>query len=144
MFDVAIDTLLRNSEFVAESTRSVLIGWTFKAGRHASGWGTLEEGLLALATLVLWKEELQLVAWLKAEIIKRLGQEDAPDSEMRDRTAHNLRREAVSLRRREFELNLIHSAMGQLEPPKLRALLSEIADLLSPGTAGEHVTPDLF
>lgn len=142
LFEAAIDALLRNSEFVAESARSVLIGWTFKAGRHASGWGTLEEGLLALATLVLWKEELQLVTWLKAEIIKRLGQEDAPNSEIRDRTARNLRRKAVSLRRRELELNPIHRAMGQLEPAKLRTLLKEIADLLSPSTAAEPVEPD--
>lgn len=95
-----------------------------------------------MVTLVLWKEELQLVTWLKAEIIKRLEQEDAPDSEMRDRTARNLRRKAVSLRRREFELNPIHRAMSELEPTKLRKLLTEIADLLSPSTAAEQVKPD--
>lgn len=38
LFEAAIDALLRNSEFVTESARSVLIGWTFKADvMHLAG-----------------------------------------------------------------------------------------------------------
>jgi hypothetical protein len=100
--------------------------------------------MLALVTLVLWKEELQLVPWLKAGIAKRLNGEVAPEQETPDRAAPDLRRQAVSLRRSEFEMNRVRHAMNQIEPAKVRALLMEIADILSPGTTAEQVRPDFF
>lgn len=144
LFDLAMDTFFRNNGRVAERVRLILIDWTFKAGRNATGWGTLENGLQALVTVVLSKEDVKLVTWLKSEVTKRLEQEDALDAEIRDRTARNLRQTAVSFRRRELELNSINRVMGDLDPVKLRELLTEIADILSPGTAGECVIPDLF
>jgi hypothetical protein len=68
--------------------------------------------------------------------------EAAPEQEARDRAARDLRRQVVSLSRSEFEMNLVRHAMNQIEPAKVRALLMEIADILSPGTTGEQVRPD--
>jgi hypothetical protein len=144
MFGAALDASRRNSERVAERARQVLLDWTFKAGRHTTGWGTLEAGLQALATLVLSKDEPGLVTWLKAEVVSRLAQGDPIDRELLDRTAHNLRRKAVSFRRREFEFDLVEREMGNLEPEGLRALLVELANTLSPGTTGERIKPDIF
>jgi hypothetical protein len=99
--------------------------------------------MLALVTLALWKEELQLVPWLKAGIAKKLN-EVAVEQEMLERVAHDLRRQAASLRRREFEMNRVLDAMNQLEPAKVQTLMVEIADILSPGTVGEQAQPDFF
>ena len=63
--------------------------------------------MLALVALVLWKEELQLVPWLKAGIAKRMNGEASPEQEARDRAARDLRRQAVSLSRSEFEMNRV-------------------------------------
>jgi hypothetical protein len=98
--------------------------------------------MLALVALVLWKEELQLVPWLKAGIAKGMNGEAAPEQEARDRAARDLRRQAVSLSRSEFEMNRVLHAMNQIEPAKVKALLMEIEDILSPGTTGEQVRPD--
>ena len=142
LFDVALETFGQGSLEVAESARNVLADWTFKAGHHLTGWGTLEKGLLALATLALWQEDLQAAQWLKAEIIERLGALGASDPELLDRAARGLRQKAASLRPRPFEIDRIERALAQIERPKMENLLKEIADLLSPGTANEPVTPD--
>jgi hypothetical protein len=52
---------------------------------------------------------------------------------VRDRVAQRLRQRAVRIRTREFELSRIDHAMTQIDAAKLRPLLDEIADLLSPG-----------
>lgn len=143
LFETTLDAIARESIPVSERARVLLIEWAFKAGRYNTGWGTLGRAMLALVTLALWKEELQLVPWLKAGIVKRL-KEVALEQETLDRTAHDLRQEAASLRRREFELDRVLHAMNQLEPAKVQTLLIEVADILSPGTAGEQVRPDFF
>jgi hypothetical protein len=135
IFETALDASNRNTVHVAERARQVLVDWTFKAGRNASGWSTLEAGLEALVTLVLSKDESGLVVWLKSEITKQLAQQNPPDNELLDDTARGLRRTAISFRRRELEFNPIHREMGELQPDKLQRLLTEVADLLSPDTA---------
>lgn len=139
LFEAALDAQSRNSFEVSASTRKLLVSWAFKGARHHTGWAVLERSILALVTLVLWKEDLNLVPWLRTELAKRLNGENAPDQEIRDGAARELRRKAETLYRREFELSRINHAMGQIDPAKLQPLLHEIADLLSPGTAGEPV-----
>jgi hypothetical protein len=144
LFEAALDALERESSVVLKSAHDLLVGWAFKAGRHATGWGTLGQAMIALVTLVLWKEDLQLILWLKAETAKRLSGVDVPKQEIRDRAASDLRQQAESLRRSEFETNRVRHAMNQIEPAKVRTLLTEIAGILSPGTAGEPVSPDFL
>ena len=85
--------------------------------------------MLALVTLVLWKEELQLVPWLKAGIAKRLNGEVAPEQETPDRAARDLRRQAVSLRRSEFEMNRVRHAMNQIECQEIGRYLYHFAQM---------------
>jgi hypothetical protein len=144
LFEAALDALERECSLVLNSARDLLIGWAFKAGRHETGWGTLGQAMIALVTLALWKENLELIPWLKAETTKRLSGVDAPEQELRDRAARELRQQAASLRHREFEMNRVRHAMNQIEPAKVRTLLTEIADILSPSTAAEPVSPDFF
>ena len=63
---------------------------------------------------------------------------------MRDRTARELRREAVTLRRRELQLSPIKNRMDQIDAAKMRPVLQDIANLLSPNTAGEPVRVSSF
>lgn len=142
LFDAALGALQRESSVVAKSARDLLIGWAFKAGRYKTGWGTLGQAMIALVALVLWKEDLQQIHWLKAETVKRLSNVDAPEQEIRDRAANDLRRQAKSLRQSEFETNRVRHAMNQIEPARVRALLVEIAGILSPGTADEPLSPN--
>jgi hypothetical protein len=142
-FEAALDASQRDSVRVGRSARRLLIDWTFKAGQYATGWGTLEAGLTALVALVLRLGEPELIAWLKQEVTRRL-QEVPLDPDLLDRTAHNLRRKAASFRRRDFTFDSVDRVMGQLDRDRLRLLLREIADILSPRTAGEHVRPDPF
>jgi hypothetical protein len=139
LFEAALDAQSRESHEVSESTRKLLVSWAFKAGHHHTGWAVFERSILALVTLVLCKEDSGLVPWLRTELAKRLNGQKAPDQELRDRAARELRRKAATIHRREFEFSRINHAMGQIDPAKLRPLLNEIADLLSPGTAGEPV-----
>jgi hypothetical protein len=139
IFEAALDALASGSDEVAAATRRLLMSWSFKGGRYHTGWGIFEKSLLALATLVLWKEDLGLIPWLKLELTKGLNDPNAPDQEIRDRTARELRRRAATLRRREFELNRLENAATQVDAAKLKTLLNEIADSLSPGTSSEPV-----
>jgi hypothetical protein len=132
LFEAALDAMERESSLVLKSARDLLIGWAFKAGCHETGRSTLGQAMIALVTLALWKEDLQLIPWLKAETAKKLNSGGAPKQEIRDRAAHDLRHQAVSLYRGEFEMNRILHAMNQIEPAKVRTLLTEMADNLSP------------
>jgi hypothetical protein len=114
LFEAALDALSSESHEIAASTRNLLISWAFKGGQHETGWAILEKSLLALATLVLWKEELGLVPWLKAEVTKRLVGKDVPSA------ARDLRRQAATMNRREFELSRIKHALDQIDPAKSR------------------------
>ena len=143
LFGAALGAQERESTDFSERARELLIEWAFKAGRYQTGWGTLGQAMIALATLVLWKEELKLVLWLKMAVTKSL-KEVGVGQEMLDRAARDLRREAASHRRRKFETNRVRHALNQIEPAKLRTLLTEIADILSSGTAGEQVHPEFF
>lgn len=132
LFEAGLDAISRGSYDVADTVRTILISWAFKGGRHETSQAILERSLLALAALVLWKDKLGLVPWLKAELAKRLAKHDAPDQEIRDRAAQGLRQHAAAIHGREFELSRINHAITQIDPAKLRPLLNEVADLLYP------------
>jgi hypothetical protein len=142
LFEAALHATSRGSYELAATLRSLLIAWAFKGGRHQTDRAILARSLLGLVTLVLWKEELGLVPWLKAELSKRLTSQEAPDQETRDRAARELRRQAATIRRREFELSRINHAMAQIDSATLRPVLNHVADLLSPGTAKGPIDPD--
>ncbi|WP_148221490.1 DUF2254 domain-containing protein [Bradyrhizobium sp. BTAi1] len=142
LFGTALDAIQRESHPVLERCRELLMGWGFKAAAHTSR-GSLERTMLALVTLALWKEDLGLDTWLKGAIGARL-KTSSLGQELLDRAARGLRRDAASLRRREFEVDRIRHAINQLDRLKVRVLLKEVADLLSPNTAGEKVGSEPF
>jgi hypothetical protein len=126
-------------DIASERLCQLIFSWAFKAGRHAVSWAILERSLSALATLALWQDDPAPAERLKAELAKRLNAENAPEQEMRDNAARELRRHAETLYRPKFESSRIHHAMHQIDQAQMRLLLQEIADLLSPGTVGESI-----
>ena len=96
--------------------------------------------MIALVTLVLWKEELQLIPWLKAAISEKLTAVAIEHATLQS-AADDLRRQAVSLRVREFEMDQVLHAMNQLDLAKVKSLLIEIADIFSLGSAGRSGSP---
>ena len=135
LFEVAQATMMQESDEVSKTVRNLLFSWGFKGGRYDAD--ILEPSMCALATLALWKDEMTLVPWLKTELTKMLNAEKAPEQEIRDNAARELRERASTLYGTGFEVSQINQAMRQIDHEKMGPLLQEIADLLSPGTAGE-------
>jgi hypothetical protein len=144
LFEVALDARLRECNEVFEATREMLISWAFKAGRHHVGWAILERSMYGLATLALCREGTHEALHLKAAISKALGDAETPDHELLDRAAREIRGRAHTLYRRGHFASHIDNAMAQVNEDSLRALLIEVADLLSPATANEPVRVDYF
>ena len=95
--------------------------------------------MCGLATLTLWENEPASPARLKQVISKALAGEDTPDQEQRDRAARGIREKAAALRVREYALSRLEHTMNQIDPERMRPVLVEIANLLSPDTADEPV-----
>jgi hypothetical protein len=134
----------RSSEQVADSAGQCLLGWAVNAGAHRVGWAILERGMYGVATLALLRDDPDQVEKLKAALSKRLSQEGAPSQEIRDDVARDIRRRAASLPRQGHWSSYIERAMGQIDHQRLKSLLEEIADILSPDTSNEPVEPDPF
>jgi len=138
LFETTLDACNREHTSLFEKSREILMDWAFKAGRHVTGWGTLNRALLALATVCLWRDDPPAVSWLRASLKSKLNENNVSQQRLDD-AARRLREEAASLRRREFEMDRILHAAQQIELSRVRNLLTEIADTLSPGTATSRV-----
>jgi len=144
LFGAAFDARASGCDEVFDSARDLLAGWAFKAGRHHVGWETLERSMYGLATLALSKKDIDGGPQLKATIAIALAKEEAPDQELRDRAAREIRRRAETLCRPGHWASRIENAMSQINPDKLGPLLIGVADLLSPATAAEPIRSDYF
>ncbi len=142
LFDSAVDAYIRECDEVGNQVRSLLMSWAFKAGKYETGWAILERSFYGLAILDLKQESGG--AELLSEISTQLSQENAPDQSIRDRTAREIREQAASHYRRPYPLSRIEYEMGQVDEGKLRSLLLEIANRLSPGTANEPIRSRVF
>ncbi len=144
LFEAALDALDRDCDKVFEDARDLLFSWAFKAGRHHVGYAILERSMYGLATLALWKDGFDGGPRLKTTIAAALAKGDAPDQELRDRAARELRRRSETLYRQEHWASRIENAMSRIDQSRLRPLMRTIADLLSPGTANEPISVDIY
>jgi hypothetical protein len=141
LFQAAINA--RNMECfdIAEKIYQLLLDWAFKAGKYTTGWAILENAFYALSTLAVLNSSGDA---LKKEVQYCITNGKLPDQELRDRTAREIRREAVTIRNRDFTSSSIERGMGTVDQNKLKELLKELADIISPGTKDEKVRPDFF
>jgi len=117
--------------------KKILLDWAFKAGKHETGWHVLERSLYGMAILALLAEDIRQCDALKNDIKQRLTKPDAPDKEIRDRAARNIRRRASTLYRDEHRYSRIDNEMSGADHQRLRPLLKDLANILSPETAEE-------
>jgi|GEM_PF-618649 len=132
LFEVAMDAYQRNCIEISKQVHDLLLSWAFKAGKYQIGWAILERSMYGLATLVLAKNDDKECERLKGAILDRLEKEGAPNQEIRDRTARDIRQRAATLYREGHWSSRIENAMIQVNHEKLRSLLEDIANLLSP------------
>lgn len=139
LFETALDAQLRgSSEFCAE-VRKLQLEWAFKAGKYENGWHVLERSLYALATLVVVIGDSNVCDELRQDITRQLKKPDAPDREIRDRAARNIRSRAATLYRAEPRHLRIDTAMSSTDHQRLRPLLGDLANIISPETGREPV-----
>lgn len=137
LFDTAVDSHNRDCDEIAAQIRILLLSWMFKAGKYETGWAIIERACYGLATLDVMrgKDGSALIAVISS----RLAQENTPEQAALDRAAREIREKAATLNDDRFSLSHIGRAMRNTDHGKLRPLLEEIANTLSPGTANEPV-----
>lgn len=137
LFEAAVDAHNRDCLDVSENIVMLLTSWMFRAGQHHSGWGILEHSIYSLAVLALLWEANSGIAKLKTEISNRLVAGGLPDREVRDQAARDIRGRAASLWREGHWGSSIEHGIARADHEKLKPLLNELADLISPETSGQ-------
>jgi hypothetical protein len=143
LFEAALVAHNRGCNDLANDIGDYLLSWTFKGGKHETGWGILETGLAAAAVFALARGDA-LSEKLKTDVASSLSKQGAPAQALRDRAARGLREKAVTLYRQAHVGSRIDMAIKRADHVKLKPLLEEIANLLSPGTTHEPVNPGIF
>lgn len=134
LFEAAIDARNRGCDEIAKEIGESLLSWTFKGGKYQAGWGILEKGLCGLAAFALMAGDEQ-VSEFRTALAAHLSRESAPAQEIRDRAAREILERAESLYRHGHWSSRIDMVIARSDHEKLRPLLEDIADLLSPGMA---------
>jgi hypothetical protein len=132
LFEAAIDAHSRGGIDISIPIRNLLLDWGFKAGRYHTGWSILERSLSGLAAFVLATDIREHVAWLNVAVSRELTKPNAPDSEIRERTAREMRQRAQDLPHVGHWSSGIDNAVNSADPNRLRPLLESVAGLLSP------------
>lgn len=127
----------RGCTAVGDDIGKLLLNWMFKAGQHHTGWDNLERSVYGLAVLAVRFDDGSAADRLKAEISKRMAEGRLPDKEGRDHSALRIRGRAHALDDGDHGPFEIEYRMAGADRSKLQPLLEQIADIISPDTAGE-------
>lgn len=144
LYDAAHDAVNRNCQDVAAEIAGLLVWWMFTGGQYQTGWATLERSIYGAAVLALLLEAGGAIQKLKSEISKRLVTGGLPDQEVKDHAAREIRGRAGALYQEGHRSSSIEAGMVRADHAKLGPLLEELADLISPGTAGQAADQDYF
>ncbi|MCB2184386.1 MAG: DUF2254 domain-containing protein [Desulfobulbaceae bacterium] len=129
IFESAIDAHKRGCDTEALVIRDLLLSWTCKVGKYQTGWASLEKACCGLACLNLILELPD--AKLFTDIDTYLSKKDAPNFDIRSRTASDLHEEADKYRS-GYGHGDIDMAMAHVDQSSLRVLLHGVADHLCP------------
>jgi len=144
LFEAALDAHRRDCPDVAADITALLVSWMFNGGQYASGWAVLERSVYGVAVLALVAEETGAVSKLKGDISKRLAAGELSDQEVRDHAAIEIRGRAGTLYREGHWGSSIENGIAGADHVKLKPLLEELADMISPGTAGQAASHNFF
>lgn len=112
LFEAAIYAHNRGCDEIAKDIGEILLSWTFKGGRYQTGWGVLERGLCDAAKFALMGSD-ERTTELLTSVEAYLAKESAPEQDIRDRAAREIRERATTA-----------------DHVKLRPLLEDIAQRL--------------
>ena len=131
------------SALAAQGSRYIgdlLLSWMFEGGQYQSGWAILERAVYCLAVLALLAASTGAISKLKVDIAKGLAAGRLPDQQVRDSAAIEIRGRVATLYRNAHwgsAIDAIDEAVARADHAKLKPLLEELADLISPGTVGQ-------
>ncbi len=137
MTDLALRCRRLGEEETYQAVERIMFNWALEAGKHHTGWDTLGQWLLALAGLALTSGDGKDATMLKGRLSTKLTLADAPSQKMRDRAARCLREAANEVSQREFEIDRVKQLLSSGDNAATRLLLTEMANILSPGTKDE-------
>lgn len=130
LFEAALNGRQRECLEFYVCCKNLLTRWAMKAGKHETGWGTLETTIKGLVALVIQEGTPEAVAELKIQFRELLAREGAPSMELRTRAAINLNRSANSVR--GFDgFRSIDRALAQQDQGAVRELLLAMAEIVS-------------
>ena len=144
LFEAVLDAHRRDCLDLEVDITGILVSWMFDGGQYPSGWGTLEKAIYGLAVLALLAEANGAIPKLKGDITKRLAAGGLPDQSVRDHAAREIRGRANTLYRQGHWGSSIETGIANADHAKLKPLLEELADLISPGTAGQAASHNFF
>lgn len=144
LFEAAINAHNRGCDEIAKQIGHILLSWTLNGGRYQTGWGVLERGLCCAAVFALKGGDEQTTA-LITSLEAHLSGESAPEQDILDRAAREIRERAATLSR-AGHCSSIEMGIAPADHGKLRPLLEDIAQRLSPASAHQalrcpHMAP---
>jgi hypothetical protein len=130
LFESAQYARTRGCDEIAKEIWECLFSWTFKGGRYHASWRILARGLSGLAALAEKGGDVE-ISRLRTALIDRLTSDSAPEKEIRDRTAEEIRIRVENLYGEGNWHSRIDMAITESDHAKLRPVMEEIANLLS-------------
>ena len=130
LFEVAIDAHYRGCADNAEKIGEILLSWTFNAGRYQARLDIFETGLCGIAVFALMRSEEQTI---RPRIQAYLSGDAVPNQEILNHTARKIySRVALPHSSEKYSYSQIEMSMYKADQEKLRPLLKDIAEMLSP------------
>ncbi|WP_321337403.1 hypothetical protein [Breoghania sp.] len=129
LFKLTLKMHVWDQQEIAEATRDILLRWSFKAGKHQTGWGSLERATTALCVLAAWKDGSGWVNWLKREFADRLTG-TVFEEKIRKRTAQELRKNAKYPSHHRHVHDVVGYHMGRVDLGRFAEGMNAVADLL--------------
>lgn len=132
LFDVCLQGKKWESEEHYSASRKLLLQWALRCGEHQECWGAFPKGMLGLAGLALYEERPHAIAALKQKIIDELAKPDAPNMDIRQRTAEHMRRFANEHRANQVVTSKIYYFLGRFDQAALKNIIIEVAETIQP------------
>lgn len=130
LFEAALNGRQRECAEFYDICKELLLSWALKAGKHETGWGTLETAVKGLVALVILEGTQEAITALETELRAQLAREGAPSMELRTRSAINLTRSANSARRYDG-FGSIDRVLAEQDQGAVRRLLLAMAAIVA-------------
>lgn len=140
LFEAGLDAHERGADDVQREVEDLLLAWALKAGRHETGWGSLEHALLGAATLAVATSSD--AAAFEQRVGERFKGRSLPET-LRKRAVRELCERAANPSAGGHWSSPIDHAMSEVDHGKLRALLESIVRILQqPQEEGSAQSPE--